>query len=214
MEITEIRIKLVESSSDKLRAFCSITIDDCFVIRDLKIIDGTKGAFVAMPSRKLTTRCRRCSCKNQTRAKFCNECGSKIPQGGSSEDDSRAKLHADIAHPINSECRERLQSQVLEEFYAELEGSEEADYESNAQETGKSEYIEDEEDEGEGEEQYEENEENEEEYEEEDEASEEEGDYEEEDEASEEEGEASEEEGDYEEEDEASEEEGDYDDEE
>ena len=174
MEITEIRIKLVESSSDKLRAFCSITIDDCFVIRDLKIIDGTKGAFVAMPSRKLTTRCRRCSCKNQTRAKFCNECGSKIPQGGSSEDDSRAKLHADIAHPINSECRERLQSQVLEEFYAELEGSEEGDYESNAQETGKSEYIEDEEDEGEGEEQ---NEENEEEYEKEDEASEEEGDY-------------------------------------
>ena len=174
MEITEIRIKLVESSSDKLRAFCSITIDDCFVIRDLKIIDGTKGAFVAMPSRKLTTRCRRCSCKNQTRAKFCNECGSKIPQGGSSEDDSRAKLHADIAHPINSECRERLQSQVLEEFYAELEGSEEADYESNVQETGKSEYIEDEEDEGEGEEQ---NEENEEEYEKEDEASEEEGDY-------------------------------------
>ena len=128
MEITEIRIKLVESSSDKLRAFCSITIDDCFVIRDLKIIDGTKGAFVAMPSRKLTSRCRRCSCKNQTRAKFCNECGSKLPRGGSGEDDSRAKLHADIAHPINSECRDRLQSQVLEEFYAELDRSE--DYES------------------------------------------------------------------------------------
>ena len=128
MEITEIRIKLVESSGDKLRAFCSITIDDCFVIRDLKIIDGTKGAFVAMPSRKLTSRCRRCSCKNQTRAKFCNECGSKLSRGGSSEDDSRAKLHADIAHPINSECRDRLQSQVLEEFYAELDRSE--DYES------------------------------------------------------------------------------------
>ena len=152
MEITEIRIKLVESSSDKLRAFCSITIDDCFVIRDLKIIDGTKGAFVAMPSRKLTTRCRRCSCKNQTRAKFCNECGSKIPQGGSSEDDSRAKLHADIAHPINSECRERLQSQVLEEFYAELEGSEEADAEADYEEDEGEEQYE------EGEEEYEEEE--------------------------------------------------------
>lgn len=79
MEITEVRIKLVESSGDKLRAFCSITIDDCFVIRDLKIIDGTKGAFVAMPSRKLTSRCR-CGCKNYTRAKFCNECGSKVPR--------------------------------------------------------------------------------------------------------------------------------------
>ena len=124
MEITEIRIKLVESG-DKLRAFCSITIDDCFVIRDLKIIDGTKGAFVAMPSRKLTSRCR-CGCKNYTRAKFCNDCGSKIPRGRSDEDDGRGKQHADIAHPINSQCREELQSQVLDEFYAECKRSEES----------------------------------------------------------------------------------------
>ena len=151
MEITEIRIKLVDSSSDKLRAFCSITIDDCFVIRDLKIIDGTKGAFVAMPSRKLTSRCRRCSCKNQTRAKFCNECGSKLPREEVSEDDARSKLHADIAHPINSECRERLQGQVLEEFYAVVERSE--------AETGKSEDDEyEEEEEEEEEDQYEEDE--------------------------------------------------------
>ena len=147
MEITEIRIKLVDSSGDKLRAFCSITIDDCFVIRDLKIIDGTKGAFVAMPSRKLTSRCRRCSFKNQTRAKFCNECGSKLPQGGSGEDDNRAKLHADIAHPINSECRESLQSQVLEEYHAEIERSEDTGYEAKDLENGKAEYIEYEEEE-------------------------------------------------------------------
>ncbi|MEC9348786.1 MAG: SpoVG family protein, partial [Planctomycetota bacterium] len=121
MEITEVRIKLVDSSSDKLRAFCSITIDDCFVIRDLKIIDGTKGAFVAMPSRKMTTKCRRCSCKNYTRAKFCNDCGGKLSVVRSEEDDGRGKLHADIAHPINSECRERLQAQVLEEYHAELD---------------------------------------------------------------------------------------------
>ena len=121
MEITEVRIKLVDSSSDKLRAFCSITIDDCFVIRDLKIIDGTKGAFVAMPSRKMTTKCRRCSCKNYTRAKFCNDCGGKLSVVRSEEDDGRGKLHADIAHPINSECRERLQTQVLEEYHAELD---------------------------------------------------------------------------------------------
>ena len=40
MEITEVRIKLMEDSDDRLRAFCSITLDDCFVIRDLKIIEG------------------------------------------------------------------------------------------------------------------------------------------------------------------------------
>ena len=129
MEITEVRIKLVDSSSDKLRAFCSITIDDCFVIRDLKIIDGTKGAFVAMPSRKMTEKCRRCNCKNYTRAKFCNDCGGKLPAVRSEDDDGRGKLHADIAHPINSECRERLQSQVLDEYHAELDREEETAYE-------------------------------------------------------------------------------------
>ena len=57
MEITEVRIKLMEDNSgsnERLQAFCSITFDDMFVIRDLKIIEGAKGFFVAMPSRKLT----------------------------------------------------------------------------------------------------------------------------------------------------------------
>ena len=50
MEITEIRISLREDN--KLKAFASITLDNCFVIRGLKIIEGAKGVFVAMPSRK------------------------------------------------------------------------------------------------------------------------------------------------------------------
>ena len=50
MEITEIRISLRDDN--KLKAFASITIDNCFVIRGLKIIEGAKGMFVAMPSRK------------------------------------------------------------------------------------------------------------------------------------------------------------------
>jgi stage V sporulation protein G len=50
MEITEIRISLRDDN--KLKAFASITLDNCFVIRGLKIIEGAKGTFVAMPSRK------------------------------------------------------------------------------------------------------------------------------------------------------------------
>jgi stage V sporulation protein G len=50
MEITEVRISL--RSDDKLKAFASITFDDCFVVRGLKIIEGANGTFVAMPSRK------------------------------------------------------------------------------------------------------------------------------------------------------------------
>ncbi|MBN2072024.1 MAG: septation regulator SpoVG [Candidatus Krumholzibacteriota bacterium] len=50
MDITEIRVSLRDDN--KLKAFASITLDNCFVIRGLKIIEGAKGVFVAMPSRK------------------------------------------------------------------------------------------------------------------------------------------------------------------
>ena len=73
MDITEVRIKLMDDPSDRLLAFCSITIDDAFVIRDLKIIEGTNGPFVAMPSRKLTSHCPQCGCKNHLRSAYCNQ---------------------------------------------------------------------------------------------------------------------------------------------
>ena len=76
MEITEARIKLMPSRSDRLQAFCTITIDSDFVIRDIKIIEGAKGAFVAMPSRKLTDKCPKCGGKNHLRARHCNDCGA------------------------------------------------------------------------------------------------------------------------------------------
>ena len=63
MDITEVRVKLMEDSDDRLRAFCSVTFDDSFVVRDLKIIDGTSGPFVAMPSRKLTSHCPKCGAR-------------------------------------------------------------------------------------------------------------------------------------------------------
>jgi stage V sporulation protein G len=129
VKITEIRIKLMESSEDRLRAFCSITIDDCFVVRDLKIIDGTNGPFVAMPSRKLTGHCHRCNHKNHLRAAHCNHCGVKLHNDGENYD-SPQKLYADVAHPINSECRELIQSAVIEEFQAELSRSQQPGYRS------------------------------------------------------------------------------------
>ena len=121
MEITEVRIKLMDANGDKLRAFCSITIDNDFVIRDLKVIEGLKGPFVAMPSRKLTERCRRCTGKNHYRARYCNECGRELnPERTSVELRGRQKLHADIAHPINQKCREAVQARILEEYDKEI----------------------------------------------------------------------------------------------
>ena len=78
MEITEVRIKLMENSDDRLQGFCSITFDNCFVVRDLKIIDGANGPFVAMPSRKLTSHCHQCGTKNHLKAQYCNQCGARL----------------------------------------------------------------------------------------------------------------------------------------
>ncbi|MEW4530505.1 SpoVG family protein [Maioricimonas sp. JC845] len=129
MEITEVRIKLMDDPQERLQAFCSITIDGAFVVRDLKIIKGTKGAFVAMPSRKLTDRCPRCGTKNNLRAIHCNQCGSKLHDDRASKGhDGRAKLYADIAHPINSECRDLIQKEVLEAYEKELVLSQEPGY--------------------------------------------------------------------------------------
>ncbi len=117
MEITEVRIKLMDEPGERLKAFCSITFDDCFVVRDLKIIEGSSGPFVAMPSRKLTIHCPRCRCKNHLRASYCNQCGSRLEQSTALKDDEgRMKLYADIAHPINSACREMIQSRVITAF--------------------------------------------------------------------------------------------------
>jgi stage V sporulation protein G len=129
VEITEVRIKLMEEPGERLQAFCSITFDDCFVIRDLKIIEGTNGPFVAMPSRKLTSHCPQCGSKNHLRANFCNECGMKLNANRAPlDEDGRAKLYADIAHPINSMCREAIQERVISEFREEQERAKQPGY--------------------------------------------------------------------------------------
>ena len=130
MEITEVRVKLVSQTDDRLKAFCSITIDNEFVVRDIKIIEGTGGYFVAMPSRKMSDHCEKCGGKNHLRAKFCNNCGSKLAENRVRKDPKgRMKLHADIAHPINAQCRQSIQKKVTEAFEQEFEKSKEPGYE-------------------------------------------------------------------------------------
>lgn len=129
MNITEVRIKLIPQRSDKLRAFCSVTFDNAFVVRDLKIIDGPRGPFVAMPSRKLTDRCIRCGTKNHLRAKFCNECSARLnPDRAARDESGRVRVHADIAHPINAPAREAIEHRILESFHQELERSKQPGY--------------------------------------------------------------------------------------
>lgn len=84
MQITDVRIRKVEKEG-KLKAVVSITIDEEFVVHDIKIIEGEKGLFIAMPSRK------------------------------ASDGEYR-----DIAHPINSDTRDRIQSLILDRYRDEL----------------------------------------------------------------------------------------------
>jgi len=129
MEITEIKVKLMSNKDNRLRAFCSITIDNEFVIRDIKVIEGGGGYFVAMPSRKMSDHCEKCGGKNHLRAKFCNNCGANLQDNRARKDmKDKIKLHADIAHPINANCRVKIQGKVVQAFKQELEKSKSPGY--------------------------------------------------------------------------------------
>ena len=80
MQITDVRVRKV-AKEGKLKAVVSITIDDEFVVHDIKVIEGEKGMFIAMPCKK-----------------------------------AMVGEYRDIAHPINSNTRERIQSMILEKY--------------------------------------------------------------------------------------------------
>ena len=129
MQISEVRVKLVSNKDDRLKAFCSMTIDNEFVVRDIKVIEGTNGYFVAMPSRKMSDHCEKCGSKNHLRARYCNNCGAKLSEDRVKQDSKgRMKLHADIAHPINASCRHSIQKKIVEAYEQEVENSQKPDY--------------------------------------------------------------------------------------
>ena len=129
MQITEVRVKLVGRKEERLKAFCSVTFDGDFVVRDVKVIEGTNGLFVAMPSRRITDRCPVCRNKNSLRARFCGECGARLDEARAPRDGhGRLKLHVDIAHPVNAACRQAIEKAVFEAFDQELENSNQPGY--------------------------------------------------------------------------------------
>ena len=120
LEVTEVRVKLASEEDDKLLGYCSVTLNNAFVIKDLKIIQGDDQPFIAMPSRKITDKCGKCGYKNHLRAKFCNECGGKLPHNRADTDArGRAKLHFDLVHPIRSEVRDYVHKAILDAYEQE-----------------------------------------------------------------------------------------------
>ena len=93
MQITDVRVRLI-AKEGKLKAVASITIDIEFVVHDIKVIEGEKGLFIAMPSKK-----------------------------------SADGEYRDIAHPINSETRAKLEEIILQQYeQTSANAGEEAEY--------------------------------------------------------------------------------------
>ncbi len=123
MEITEVKIFLKDSPDKKLKAYATVTFDNAFVVRNIKVIEGTAGIFIAMPSRKIKQPCPKCGFKNEARSKYCNQCASGLPlvsrlPAPEAGNNAQAE-HKDIAHPITQSFREYLQKGVLDAYSEE-----------------------------------------------------------------------------------------------
>ena len=129
MEISEVRVKLVNNKDDRLKAFCSMTIDNQFVIRDIKVIEGVGGYFVAMPSRKMSDHCERCGSKNHLRAKYCNNCGTQL-FGKSRPQRCQRQDEASCRYRSSDQCRMQAENPGTNRrsFTEELERSKQPGY--------------------------------------------------------------------------------------
>ena len=121
MEITEVRIYLKDSPDKKLRAYATVTFDNAFVVRNIKVIEGGGGLFIAMPSRKLKSSCPKCGFRNEMRSKYCNQCSAQLPLVNTTPVDNKGAQseHRDIAHPISQTFRDYLQKKVLDAYEVE-----------------------------------------------------------------------------------------------
>ena len=121
MDITEIRVFPKEGQDKKLKAYTTVTFDNAFVVRNIKVIQGSSGLFIAMPSRKMKNPCPKCHFKNEVGSRFCNHCAASLPASSAPVATPEAKAeHRDIAHPITQQFRDYLQKKILEAYEKEV----------------------------------------------------------------------------------------------
>ena len=120
MEITEVRVSLRENEGKRLKAYVTVTFDNSFVVRNIKVVEGNSGLFVAMPARKAKQFCSRCGKKTDMGNHYCGHCGANMPPPAVKESaETRQSSHQDLAHPINQQFRDYLQSKVLDAYHTE-----------------------------------------------------------------------------------------------
>jgi len=127
LEITAVRIVLADraTSDDLILGFATLEFNDVLVIRDLRLLEGRRRIFVAMPSKKIGDGCSQCRAKNHVLARYCNECGTRLANNRAAIcDDGRAMLHADIVFPISRELRAEIERRVIEAYFDQVGRSE------------------------------------------------------------------------------------------
>ena len=95
MEITEVRIFLRNDEGKRLRAYASITFDNSFVVRNIKVIEGNNGLFVAMPAKKIKQFCPHCGRKVEVDNKYCCYCGNQLPFVSNDNSGGRQNIYQD-----------------------------------------------------------------------------------------------------------------------
>ena len=122
MKITEVRVKLLENKG-RLKASASITLDSCFCVKDVKIIDDeTKGGlFVSMPCYRCQDACPQCNFKNPVTDNYCGNCGIVLQPHRAKVENGRPQLFFDVAHPVTQEFREYLETEVLDAYDRQMD---------------------------------------------------------------------------------------------
>ncbi len=89
MKITKVTVHKKEKENSRMKGIAVVTLDDCFVVKGIRILEGDNGLFIAMPSKD---------------RKFVNENGEEVVE------------HHDMAHPVNQETRKMFEDAIFEEY--------------------------------------------------------------------------------------------------
>jgi stage V sporulation protein G len=116
MNITEIRIALGAEDDQPVRAYCSVSFDNCLAIHDVRLLQVGDRMFVAMPNRKRTAPCLACQSRNTVESRYCNYCGNRLAAGENRDPADGAKKFFDIAHPLTREFREELETELVKGY--------------------------------------------------------------------------------------------------
>jgi DNA-binding cell septation regulator SpoVG len=138
--ISEVVVRLNDPNDKKILAYVSLTLNGAYCVSDLKIVNGNKGVFVAMPSRRSTEPCEKCGAEISLEAYYCCRCGHDLGamkegirrhvsrRDGIPKSEVRLTTYADIFYPIYPAARHVIHEAVMAEWGREIERSKQPGY--------------------------------------------------------------------------------------